>query len=330
MDRKLYVDYIKAIGIILVILGHINFANEPVKEWIYSFHMPLFFFATGLTTYKKTLNKTFVINKIQSLMVPYFVWGLIYSKLTFENVVKIGYGSYNSISSSDSLTSLWFLPAMFISVMIIQLLLYITKKPGWLFIISIALYIIALFTPDIEKGYPWCVDVSLIAAFFIILGYLFENYLCKYITGLKWYILLCIIGGLMTLTYSFNPVASESYVLMANKRIGDPIIFLISSIGGCIMTYGFAKLIQELVNYRILSFIGTNTLVIFVIQKPIIAVFEKIFSIISIYLFAELIITCIGTLVISCILCVLINRFVPCLSGKYGIMKSNEINNMFI
>lgn len=47
-NRLLYVDYMKAIAMILVIMGHVNFANEPVKAWIYSFHMPAFFFCTGL------------------------------------------------------------------------------------------------------------------------------------------------------------------------------------------------------------------------------------------------------------------------------------------
>ena len=39
VERKQYVDYIKAFGIILVILGHVNFANSGLKTWIYSFHV---------------------------------------------------------------------------------------------------------------------------------------------------------------------------------------------------------------------------------------------------------------------------------------------------
>lgn len=43
-ERKRYIDLIKGIGIILVIMGYINFANSFIKEWIYLYHMTLFFF----------------------------------------------------------------------------------------------------------------------------------------------------------------------------------------------------------------------------------------------------------------------------------------------
>lgn len=42
------IDYVRAIAIILVVAGHVNFANYHIKALIYSFHMPLFFFVSGL------------------------------------------------------------------------------------------------------------------------------------------------------------------------------------------------------------------------------------------------------------------------------------------
>lgn len=116
VSRKHYVDYIKAIGMILVILGHINFANDSIKAWIYAFHMPLFFFSTGLVTKPKRLDWKFILKKFCGLMIPYFLWGLIYSELSFGNLARLFYGSYYTISEAGSLSSLWFLPTMFIAV----------------------------------------------------------------------------------------------------------------------------------------------------------------------------------------------------------------------
>ncbi len=48
-SRIEWVDIAKGIGIILVIIGHVNTFNSSVKEWIYSFHMPLFFILAGVT-----------------------------------------------------------------------------------------------------------------------------------------------------------------------------------------------------------------------------------------------------------------------------------------
>lgn len=55
--RILYLDYIKAFAIILVIIGHVlqymiwpsDFDEHYIWNFIYSFHMPLFMFISGVT-----------------------------------------------------------------------------------------------------------------------------------------------------------------------------------------------------------------------------------------------------------------------------------------
>ena len=44
----IYIDYAKALAMLLVIMGHVNFANDDLKAWIYSFHMPTFFLLSGM------------------------------------------------------------------------------------------------------------------------------------------------------------------------------------------------------------------------------------------------------------------------------------------
>ncbi|MBF1069294.1 MAG: acyltransferase family protein, partial [Prevotellaceae bacterium] len=39
-------DIAKGIGIILVIIGHMS--SSYLRDWIYSFHMPLFFIISGI------------------------------------------------------------------------------------------------------------------------------------------------------------------------------------------------------------------------------------------------------------------------------------------
>lgn len=46
MQKKNYIDIAKGIGIILVILGHSG-VNSEIKDFIYGFHMPLFFVISG-------------------------------------------------------------------------------------------------------------------------------------------------------------------------------------------------------------------------------------------------------------------------------------------
>lgn len=315
-DKRIYIDYIKAIGMIFVILGHINFANEPIKEWIYSFHMPLFFFASGLVLKDVRLSKAYFIKKVKTLVVPYLLWALMYAEFSLTNIAKIGYASYSLIIEAGSLSSLWFLPVLFISLFIVQILLKIIKSDYALLVVGIVLFITATFVPNIKCGYPWGSDVALIAVLFIIIGNIYEKFM-RETSSIGLYCAIMSIGLILTFCFSFNLIKVDSYVLMAGKKVGDPLLFLSSAIGGCAMVYGLARLIErKWRNSKVLSFIGKNTLVIFAVQKPIIIIFEKVFYNIGTIWVIELIVTLTGTLLISCVVVRIINEFAPCLNGR--------------
>ena len=81
-ERMHWLDVVKGIGIILVVIGHI-YSNRTVFNWLYSFHMPLFFIAAGLVYRKKPILDD-IRRRIQSIVVPYFSLGglvLIYWQL---------------------------------------------------------------------------------------------------------------------------------------------------------------------------------------------------------------------------------------------------------
>lgn len=81
-NRIVYIDIAKAICIILVVIGHYVPNGSPewwivINKIIYSFHMPLFLFASGfiyIATFKEKQNYwSFLTKKIKRLLVPYFV-----------------------------------------------------------------------------------------------------------------------------------------------------------------------------------------------------------------------------------------------------------------
>lgn len=45
-QRETWIDVLKGIGIILVVIGHVSLGNT-LNSWIYTFHMPLFFSVSG-------------------------------------------------------------------------------------------------------------------------------------------------------------------------------------------------------------------------------------------------------------------------------------------
>ncbi len=94
MSRSGWVDALKGVAIILVVFGHTigglvasaflpdneSEALKSLYRWIYSFHMPVFMIASGLFAYsslEKLRIRLFIMDKLGSLIYPYFVWGIL-------------------------------------------------------------------------------------------------------------------------------------------------------------------------------------------------------------------------------------------------------------
>lgn len=116
-ERIDWIDVMKGLGMFLVILGHImNSRNVNLCVWLWSFHMPLFFFASGLVKSGKTISGGFLFflrKKVFSLMIPHLTLS-VYTLLkdALDAMAEGGLremGSVNIISSFSS----WFLPALF-------------------------------------------------------------------------------------------------------------------------------------------------------------------------------------------------------------------------
>ena len=67
--RIQWIDYSKFIGIVMVILGHLYLNNKYITNFIYSFHMPFFFFLSGgvinTKEYKRIQKNTKEYKRIQ-------------------------------------------------------------------------------------------------------------------------------------------------------------------------------------------------------------------------------------------------------------------------
>lgn len=74
--RNRQIDALRAWGILLVIAGH---TGSPFSDYIYTFHMPLFFFISGFLRYQgKTENwPKFIAKKIKATLVPYLIFWFI-------------------------------------------------------------------------------------------------------------------------------------------------------------------------------------------------------------------------------------------------------------
>lgn len=76
VNRIVGIDYLKTFGIYLMILGHSPFLPDKIETVIYSFHMPLFFFISGVL-YKDVEFDKILKGGIRSLLIPYLLINLM-------------------------------------------------------------------------------------------------------------------------------------------------------------------------------------------------------------------------------------------------------------
>lgn len=78
MEHRIHwIDILKGIGIISVVIAHVV-TEGSVNRFIFLFHMPLFFYLSGYL-YKPNPNyKQYFIQKFQALMIPYFAFLILF------------------------------------------------------------------------------------------------------------------------------------------------------------------------------------------------------------------------------------------------------------
>ncbi|WP_281336394.1 acyltransferase family protein [Flavobacterium eburneipallidum] len=120
-----FIDRMKGIAIILVIVGHIiqfnnidGGTNNKIFNIIYSFHMPLFFILSGYVASRgvnRIINlgtlKNFLWKKIYTLIVPLLTWTLFVEKFFFAE--QFEYISTDDVVNALLHPGLWFLQTIF-------------------------------------------------------------------------------------------------------------------------------------------------------------------------------------------------------------------------
>lgn len=123
-ERIHYFDLAKGIGIILVVLGHLEFISMPLRYFIVSFHMPMFFIISGMlvqvTSEEKKDMKNIIRRKFSRMMIPYISFSILYFFIEIIYFKLTGLGSYETIFDNlyqsfclHGVSVLWFLPAIF-------------------------------------------------------------------------------------------------------------------------------------------------------------------------------------------------------------------------
>lgn len=184
-----YIDIVKGITIILMIIGHVSNIPTILRTFIFSFHMPLFFIISGYTFKKKKQTKL-LKSSIRRLIIPYLLTGITMLILNIiisiknqeiKNILNLIKNSFLSIlwgsgareicpTGIQPIGAIWFLLAMFWGGLIFNSILQ-TKRPIiWILIISYTSYLSVKLTwlpLDIQQG--------MFSVLFMYIGYIMKK-----------------------------------------------------------------------------------------------------------------------------------------------------------
>lgn len=140
--RLAYLDAIKCLGILLVIIGHVQLFGMKIEAYdsiptlmLYSFNMPLFFFISGYLAYREEIGKFDELKKIGSKFVFLVIPAIAF--YSFSMFQQHGNGIFDFIS--DGLGKYWFTFTLFEIFLIYYIASGVSKSKYMLAVILVIL-----------------------------------------------------------------------------------------------------------------------------------------------------------------------------------------------
>ena len=275
--RRADISITKAIGIILMVVGHSG-CPKLLSDVIYQFHMPLFFIMAGMCLNERHIEDipNFIKRKLTGIWWTYVKYGLIFLALHnvfFRlNIYSAEYGYLDSVSSLYSakdylsnftkvirmtgseqlLGGFWFLHALFWASIISVISLRLIKKKwivlGLIVAVTLLMSILKLDVPIARVS-----STTFLAATFFVIGYCFNNIkVSKYIYP----------TAILALGLGVAFGAKSMY--MSDARLLVPYVLVATLATLAILK--LSQLVEKQYEYlsNRLIFIGNNTLPIFI------------------------------------------------------------------
>ena len=269
-SRLEWIDICRGIGILLVVLGH---SAPPFKLYIYAFHIPLFFLVSGYLWNSRYSFKTTLVKSLKRYIIPYFILSilnlciemffLLIQKESFDVVGKYIIGIIYSRGNHEWMPNcgpLWFLTALFCSILIYKIIDLSYKKMFTksltVVIVSVLGYVISL--TDIPKM-PWNLDVALVSVLFLHLGRIVKSVGIMETLKLPSKAMLSVVFAILSFVgVYFNQVE----VNFVDNTYGNFFFMLLGSIPISLVVMIISERTSHLLKFKMLSFLGSHTLFI--------------------------------------------------------------------
>ncbi|MBP5715190.1 MAG: acyltransferase family protein [Prevotella sp.] len=323
-NRLAWIDWMKALGIYLIVLGHFYSVGE---KFIYVFHVPLFFVISGFLNKKETDGHVFWRKLWYNLAVPMLLMAV--TNFVYHCILQLFKGSFAFVDlywfvrnltfgMVAGLDTLWFVYTLILLKVIHQ---YCRSDIFFYLLIVVMLGLACIYNKNDLSGFPFFISepnaiVDLLMAYpFFAFGVLMRNYKEKLNAMNNKAVLIAIFACgllLVSLCSTYN-----GYVGLFGCNYGGNIFFfLVGAVAGTVMIWALSKLLGF--TPKAITVVSQGTIIILGFHKMLIDLARAFFnpSLFDI-IFATLILLLFIPLIIS------IENYFPLMAGKYRIKNKN-------
>lgn len=274
-------DILKGIGIILVLLGHLPISSE-MHMVIYSFHMPLFFFCSGVFFHKRAVKES-MIKDVKSILIPYAFFAVILIVTLFlvslfhTYSISVALSQIKIVPFDRQCYSLYHTIWFFVCIYFVKEIFNVFyKSPMQGLIIGGVIYIVSLVLQQYKIHLPFFIDSSLgMISFYSIGFYLHHFFVLKQMTVTN----KITIGALLLFVcYVCVIILVKPYINVRDNEY--PCFLVISALIPILSLYILSKKISESCSIftGIIKICGVNSLFLFALHGPI---YEILFPIVN-------------------------------------------------
>jgi fucose 4-O-acetylase-like acetyltransferase len=303
-DKRIeWIDALKGLGISLIVLGHVWSLEQPpvFYVWLFAFHVPVFFFAAGLTLKPdQVVLGDFLRRRTVQLMVPYLVFALLgyvfyligYGLSRNLNIAPAGfdYGLWRPligiiegrVGEGRLVNSpLWFLPALLIALGLTHGINRLVQPHMLRLGLIIGLSVGALLIAE-QIATPLGLSTGIIASLFVQLGYEYRQRNYPFPNAQMLAAALFILALLISALAFVNGAVG-----LAGPTVNNPALFMVFALNGiglCVFAVRFTPPAVQ----RLLASIGHHSLAILVTHMLIIKSIKVLLSLVWGVSFAEI------------------------------------------
>jgi fucose 4-O-acetylase-like acetyltransferase len=222
---------LRILGIAAVVAGHVGAWSGPVvRETVYTWHVPLFFFLSGYLWSEGRSVIEEMTKRAKTLLLPYIVWlvpvGLWWLSQTDvvrgADLRKLMLGGSNI---GGTLAAFWFVTALFFAVVALRA---IQRFPDWLqWTLAVIALLVTVRAPELVARVPLAAGVGLACIVFVLAGREFKRHRLRIRRPLM--TAFVILGGCATLILT----GWSTYLDLKYARLGTPVITVLVAIGIC-------------------------------------------------------------------------------------------------